>query len=143
MATEDDIRRICAQLPGAVEGESEQFGFCVTVKGKQKGFLWSWMERIDPKKGRKVNRSVVALRVPNLLAKEMILESDREVFFTEDHYNGFPAVLVRLDRIEAEELEPLVIEAWKTLAPKMTCEPTWRLTLADPLEIAKLAQVLL
>lgn len=117
MAEEDDIRRICAHLPGAVEGEGEQFGFGVTVKGKQKGFLWSWMERIDPKKSRKVNRSVVAVRVPNLLAKEVILQSNPAAFFTEDHYNGFPAVLVRLEAISCEDLEPLVIEAWKCLAP--------------------------
>ncbi len=116
MATEDDVREICAGLPGAVEGTGEQFGFSVIVKGKAKGFLWSWMERIDPKKARVVNRSVLAVRVPNLLAKDMILQSDPSVFFTEDHYNGFPAVLVRLEAISKEDLEPLVVEAWKCMA---------------------------
>jgi hypothetical protein len=118
MATEDDVRRICSGLPGAVEGQGEQFGFGVIVKGKAKGFVWSWLERVEPKKRRMVNRSVLAVRVPNLLAKDMILQSDPKAFFTEDHYNGFPAVLVRLDAISSEELEPLVIEAWKCVAPK-------------------------
>lgn len=118
MATEDDVREICAGLPGAAEGAGEQFGFSVLVKGKAKGFVWSWLERIEPKKRRVVNRSVLAVRVPNLLAKDMILQSNPEAFFTEDHYNGFPAVLVRLDSISADELEPLIIEAWRSVAPK-------------------------
>jgi len=118
MATEDDVREICAGLPGAVEGSGEQFGFSVLAKGKAKGFVWSWLERIEPKKRRVVNRSVLAVRVPNLLAKDMILDSNPEAFFTEDHYNGFPAVLVRLDALSADELEPLIIEAWRSVAPK-------------------------
>lgn len=118
MATEDDVRAICAGLPGAFEGEGEQFGFSVLVKGKPKGFVWSWLERVEPKKRRVVNRSVLAVRVPNLLAKQMILDSNPEAFFTEDHYNGYPAVLVRLDAISADELEPLVVEAWRSVAPK-------------------------
>lgn len=116
MATQDDVRSIAAELPGAVEG-TDRFGFSVMVKGKAKGFLWTWAERIHPKKARVINEGVIAVVVPNLLAKEMILESNPEVFFTEDHYNGFSAVLVRLDKISAEDLRPLLVEAWKCKAP--------------------------
>lgn len=116
MATQDDVRSIAAELPGAVEG-MDRFGFSVMVKGKAKGFLWTWAERIHPKKARVINEGVIAVVVPNLLAKEMILESNPEVFFTEDHYNGFSAVLVHLDKISAEDLRPLIIEAWKCKAP--------------------------
>lgn len=116
MATQDDVRRICAKLPGATEGQG-QFGFSVEVKGKYKGFLWSWSERVHPKKARVINDSVLAIIVPNLTAKEVLLESDSEKFFTEPHYNGFPAVLVRLAAIEPHELEDLIIEAWRAKAP--------------------------
>lgn len=116
MATHDDVRAIAAALPEAVEG-TDRFAFSVAVKGKAKGFLWTWAERVHPKKARVINDGVIAVVVPNLLAKEMILESDPEVFFTEDHYNGFSAVLVRLDRISVEDLRPLIIEAWKCKAP--------------------------
>lgn len=116
MATQDDVRSIAAELPGAVEG-MDRFGFSVMVKGKAKGFLWTWAERIHPKKARVINEGVIAVVVPNLLAKEMILESNPEVFFTEDHYNGFSAVFVHLDKISAEDLRPLIIEAWKCKAP--------------------------
>ena len=117
MATQDDVRRICSKLPGAVEGD-ERFGFSVEVKGKMKGLLWSWAERVHPKKARVINDSVIAIVVPNLTAKEVILASGSEKFVEDPHYNGFPAVLVRLEAIELSELEDLIIEAWRSKAPK-------------------------
>lgn len=116
MTTHDDVRRICSKLPGAVEGQ-DRFGFSVENKGKAKGFLWTWAERVDPKKARVINDSVLAVIVPGLVAKETILQSDSEKFFTEAHYNGFPAVLVRLEAIAPDELEDLIIEAWRCKAP--------------------------
>lgn len=118
MATQDDVRRIASRLPGAIEGTGDRFAFGVMVKGKHKGFVWSWAERVDPKKARVPNDAVLAVRVPNLSAKEMLLASDPEKFFTEPHYNGYPAVLVRLEATKPEELEDLVVEAWKCKAPK-------------------------
>ena len=116
MATLDDVRAIAGALPGAIEGDGERFGFSVMVKGKPKGFLWAWLERIDPKKPKVINNGVIAVVVPNALAKEMLLESDPSVFFTEDHYNGFLAVLVRLEAISKEDMEPLIEEAWRCKA---------------------------
>lgn len=90
----------------------------VDVKGKAKGFVWTWRERIDPKRARVLNDSVLAVSVPNLAAKEVLLASDQNVFFTEPHYNGYPAVLVRLERVALGELEDLILEAWRCKAPK-------------------------
>ena len=115
MATQDDVRRIAARLPGAQEGDG-RFGFSVLVKGKAKGFVWSWAERVDPKKGRVPNDAVLAVLVRNLDEKEMILGSDTRKFFTESHYDGYPAVLVRLAEIEADELEDLIVESWRCKA---------------------------
>ena len=117
MATHDEIRAIFAKLPGTVEGTG-RFGFDVEVKGKRKGVAWSWAERVDPKKARVVNDSVLAVLTPNLEAKELLIASDPEKFFTEPHYNGYPAVLVRLEKISAEELEGLIIEAYQARLPK-------------------------
>lgn len=116
MATQNDVRRICAGLPGATEGEG-RFAFSVEVRGKAKGFVWSWAERVHPKKARVINHSVLAVIVPDLTTKEIILSLDSEAFFTEPHYNGFPAVLVRLEAISPEDLEGLIVDAWRTKAP--------------------------
>lgn len=117
MATQDDIRQICSKLPGATEGE-ERFGFSVLVKGKWKGFCWSWMERVDPKKAKVVNDDVLAISVPNLSAKELLIGSAPERFVDDPHYNAYPAIIVRLADWSVEDLEDLLVEAWRTKAPK-------------------------
>ena len=113
MATLDDIRRIALALPETTE-DSGRFG--VSVCGK--GFTWSWMERINPKKPRVENRDVVAIRVSGEDEKQALLAADSEKFFTEDHYNGFPAVLVRLAAIDVDELAELLSDAWRCRAPR-------------------------
>ena len=51
-------------------------------------------------------------------AKFALIESDPEIYFTIPHFDGYSAVLVRLERIGVEELEELIIDAWLTRAPK-------------------------
>ena len=117
MADQDDVRRIALTLPGAVEEEGH-FAFGVEVRGKLKAFAWVWLERIDPKKARVPRADRLAVRVANAEAKDFLLTADPGVFFTEPHYNGFPAVLVRLEAIDFERLETLLIDAWSCHAPK-------------------------
>ena len=50
------------------------------------------------------------------------LADQPDVFFTTPHFDGYPAVLVRLDRIAAEDLAELVEEAWLARAPKLLAE---------------------
>ena len=117
MASQDDVRRIALSLPDTVEGEIG-FAFSVLNKGKQKGFAWVWQERILPKKPRVPCPDVIALRVADEGEKEMLLAADSEKFFTEPHYNGFPAILVRLPAIDADELAELITDAWRCQAPR-------------------------
>lgn len=117
MATEADVRRIALSLPDTVEAPNH-FAFSVRNKGKLKGFVWVWMERVHPKKARVPQPKVIAARVANLDDKEILLALDSEKFFTEPHYNGFPAVLVRLAAITVRELRPIITEAWRCQAPK-------------------------
>jgi len=111
------VRRIALALPEVVT-DDEQLAFSVMVKGKAKGFAWPWNERVEPKKPRVRNLDVYAIRVANVAEKEMLLASDPAKFFTEDHYNGFPAVLVRIAAVDAEEMRELLIDAWRCMAPK-------------------------
>jgi hypothetical protein len=117
MSDQTTVRRIALSLPEADEGE-DHFAFSVPVKGKAKGFVWVWMERVDPKKARVPQPAVLAVRVADEGDKRMLLESDPEKFFTEAHYNGFPAVLVRLAAVDEDELRELITDAWRCMAPK-------------------------
>ena len=116
MATRAQARRIALALPGTVEA-ADRFAFEVLNKGKLKGFAWVWMERVAPKKPRVPNPGVIAVRVANLGQKSALLAADSAKFFTEPHYDGFPAVLVRLDAVSVADLKVLLEEAWRCQAP--------------------------
>jgi len=121
MADQSDVRRIALALPDTVEAD-DHFAFSVLAKGKPRGIAWVWLERTAPKKARVPNPDVLAVRVANSAEKEMLLASDSEKFFTELHYNGFPAVLVRLAAIDTDELEELLLDAWRCQAPRALVE---------------------
>ena len=117
MANQDDVRRIALSLPGARE-ETGRFAFSVENRGKQKGFVWVWLERVEPKKARVPRADVVAVRVRDQAEKAVLLGADPDIFFTEPHYNGFPAVLVRLSAVTRPQLRKLIVEAWQCQAPR-------------------------
>ena len=116
MATQADVRRIALSFPETEEAQG-RFAFSVMSKGKAKGFAWVWMERVIPKKPRVANPAVLAVRVANLTDKDLLISREPAKFFTEPHYNGFPAVLVRLAEVSATELRPLLEDAWRCMVP--------------------------
>jgi hypothetical protein len=121
MADQEDVRRIALSLPGSSEAQ-DRFAFSVLSRGKQKGFVWAWNERVEPKKPKVPNRDVVAVRVADQHEKEALLAASGERFFTEPHYNGYPAVLVRLPLIDPQELQELLEDAWRCQAPRSLVE---------------------
>ena len=77
-------------------------------------------DAVDPETGERLS-DVLMFRVADLGVKELMLADDRGVFFTTPHFDGYPAVLIRipvLARLDREELEDLVVEAWLTRAQK-------------------------
>ena len=118
MSNQSDVRRIALALPEVTEETDHPFAFAVRAGKKDKGFVWAWAERVTPGEPRVHNRDVLAVRVANLGEKELLLASDPDKFFTEPHYNGFPAVLVRLAAVDVDELAELVTDAWRCQAPK-------------------------
>jgi hypothetical protein len=122
MATQADVRRIALSLP-ETEEEKGHFAFAVRTKGKPKGFAWVWMERVVPKKPRVANPAVLAVRVANLSQKDLMVAAEPTKFFTEPHYAGFPAVLVRLAAVSVSEIRVLLKEAWRC---QVSAEPAKR-----------------
>ena len=122
MATQKDVRRIALSLPGAVQVPG-RFAFAVPNRGKLKAFVWVWMERIVPKKPRVPNFDVIALRVANLVERDRLLAAHSTRFVTDPHYEGFPAVLVRLNAVRVADLKALLTEAWRCQAPVDLTQP--------------------
>ena len=117
MATQNDVRKIALALPATREVEG-RFAFEVLNGSKYKGYAWVWLQRVDPRKARVPCPEVLAIRVASLDAKEILLMADPRKFFTEPHYDGYPAVLVRLKEVGRAELRQLLTEAWTVQAPK-------------------------
>jgi hypothetical protein len=97
-----------------------------------KGFVWAWNEWVEAKKPRVPRPDVMTIRVVDRFDKEALLASDQERFFTEPHYNGFPAILVRLTMIEVDELEELILDAWRCQAPRALVDAFERSERRDP-----------
>ena len=116
MATQADVRRVALSLAGTEE-EDGRFAFGIRKQGKIKGYAWVWLERVVEKKPRVPNPAVLAVRVDSLATKDVMINAEPSKFFTEPHYNGFPAVLVRLAEVGVPELRQLLTDAWRCQAP--------------------------
>jgi hypothetical protein len=118
VASWDDVRRIALALPETSERVSRDL--CQWVV-KDKGFVWERpLRRADYKAlgDDAPDGPILGARVEHLVAKEALLADDPGVFFTTPHFDGYPAILVRLDNIGTEDLEELIVEAWLARAPK-------------------------
>jgi hypothetical protein len=118
MATWDDVARLALALPETHEGTT--FGNR-SWKVKDKSFVWERPLRQSDHAALGADAPdgpILGARVEHEVAKQALLADDPAVFFTTPHFDGYPAVLVRLDAIAVDELQELVTEAWLVQAPK-------------------------
>jgi hypothetical protein len=121
MATMADLDELALALPQTTKDLSDDGRPGYRVHGKlyccQRGRR---PDAIDPETGERMD-DVLMLRVADLGVKELMLGDERGLFFTTPHFDGYPAVLLRipgLARIDRDELHDLVAEAWLTRAQK-------------------------
>jgi len=119
LANWSDVRRIALALPGVTEEPS--YGGTRSWKVNNKGVAWErplrkadldWLGERAPK------GPVLGVRVPETEMKDVLLKADPSVFFTTPHFDGYPAVLIRLDNISVKQLKDVILEAWLCRAPK-------------------------
>lgn len=118
MAGWEDVHRMALELPEVQESTS--YGNRAWKVGK-KNLAWERPLRksdldalgIDPP-----DEPILAVRTPTVAEKQMLVEAEPEICFTTPHFNGFPAVLVWLNRVSEDELRELIVEAWLTQAPR-------------------------
>ena len=116
-----DLDELALGLPQTTKEVSEDGRPSYLVHGKR--FCLQRSRRpdaIDPETGERLD-DVLMFRVEDLDVKELILADDRSIYFTTPHFNGYPAVLVRipdLAKLDREELFDLVAEAWLTRAQR-------------------------
>jgi hypothetical protein len=112
IADADDLRRLALALPGVEEIDCDGFDFRVGGKG----FVWSYPER-RPGKPRVLRTDIAVLFVGDEAEKQALLLGEPDVFFTTPGYDGWPLVMLRLDEVDVERLDELVLDAWRMRAP--------------------------
>ncbi len=118
MATFDDVRRIALALPDTAEriGRGN-----LQWKVHTNLFVWDRPLRqsdLDALGVEAPTGEILGARVPDEGAKFALIADRPDVYFTTPHFNGYPAILVRLDVIGIDDLEELIVEAWLLRAPK-------------------------
>ena len=121
MATWEDVRRLALSLP---ESSEQPLHGQMSWRVRDKLFVWerplrqSDLRALAARGEQAPTGEILGARVEHEGAKLALMQSDPEVYFTIPHFDGYNAILVLLERIDLEELEELIIEAWLLRAPK-------------------------
>ena len=113
MVEATDVRRLALVLQGVTDA-SEAVRLVFEIGGR--GLAWTYFERVQPNKPRVIRPDVLAVRC-EIERKEMLIAAAPQTYFDDDHYRGYPAVLVRLAAIEEAELAALMEGARQLAAP--------------------------
>jgi hypothetical protein len=119
VATWRDVRRIALALPEVTEKPSGT-GLAFWLV-KDKSFAWERPLRKSDLAalGEAAPKgAILGVRVQDLDMKDALLSEEPNIYFTTPHFNGYPAVLVRLNAISVGELRELLTDAWVNRAPK-------------------------
>jgi hypothetical protein len=122
MATWDDVRRLALALPET--GERESRGNC-QWRVKDKLFVWERPLRASDLKAlgeAAPEGPILGARVEHTGAKEALVADPSGVYFTTPHFDGYPAILVRLDEITVTDLDEVITEGWLARASRRLVE---------------------
>ncbi|HKP19836.1 MAG TPA: hypothetical protein VJT84_15285 [Gaiellaceae bacterium] len=121
MATMKDLDELAMAMPQTTKEVSEDGRPAYLVHGKRYCLQRSRRpDAVDPETGERLD-DVLMFRVEDLDVKELMVGDERGLFFTTPHFDGYPAVLIRvphLAQLDREELQDVVAEAWLTRAQK-------------------------
>ena len=118
MAAWKHVREVALSLPGTTERPA--YG---TAAWFVRDKLFVWERPLRPGDLKALGKSapagaILGVRVAHQLAKEACLSGRPDVCFTTPHFDGYPAVLVRLGKIGVKDLREMIVEAWLARAPK-------------------------
>jgi hypothetical protein len=122
MVSWDDVARIALALPETTE---EQAWGTRHWKVRGKGFVWERPLRksdLEALGDGAPDGPILGARVEHLIAKEAMLQDPCGAFFTTPHFDGYPAVLVELEKIDLGGLDEVIVEAWLCRAPKRVAD---------------------
>jgi hypothetical protein len=118
MASWEDVERIALSLPETTERGSRGNR---AWRVKDKSFVWERPLRGTDRAhlgDAAPDGPILGARVEHEVAKRALIEAEPEIYFTTPHFDGYPAILARLERLDEAALTELITEAWLNRAPK-------------------------
>ena len=117
-ATWDDVSAMTRELPAAEPGV--RFGDATWKVGKNV-FVW-----VRPLRKRDLEElgdaapagEIIGASTIDVGEKLGLIDENPHAFFTTSHFDGFPAILIALDRVDPGRLREVVTDAWLARAPK-------------------------
>ena len=119
--TRDDIEEIAGALPETTIERSPDGRPAFRVRGKVYARQRDQRpDAVDRETGERLD-DVMMFRVADEGVKQALLADPSGAWFTTPHFDGWPAILVRLadlGRLSRDELEEVIVDAWLCQAPK-------------------------
>jgi hypothetical protein len=118
MATWDDVASIVGELQLTDERSPHEWRVGKKLIAWERPLRKSDREAlaalgVEPPEG-----DILGVRVADEGVKFALIADEPNVYFTTPHFDGYPAVLIKLAEIDQLGLREVIVEAWLTQAPK-------------------------
>jgi hypothetical protein len=118
MATWDDVASVLGQLQLTEERSPHEWRVGKKLIAWERPLRKSDYDALTALGVEPPQGDILGVRVPDEGVKFALIADEPELYFTTPHFDGYPAVLVKLAAIDERGLRELIVEAWLTQAPK-------------------------
>jgi hypothetical protein len=114
----NDVARIAGELPLTAEPSPHEWRVGKKPLAWERPLRKSDREALLARGLQPPEGDILGVRVSDEGVKFALVADEPDVYFTTPHFDGYPAVLVRLAAIDVDDLKDLITEAWLTQAPR-------------------------
>ena len=118
MATWDDVASAAGGLPLTEEQSPHEWRVGKKLLAWDRPLRASDHQALTARGVEPPQGDILGVRVADEGVKFALIADQPAVYFTTPHFDGYPAVLVRLAAIDERGLRELIVDAWLTQAPK-------------------------